>query len=677
MEYQIMKMIKSMFILFILPVIVSCFLFNGGNDGLNHPKAMFREEYIDTLIRKKEHSIGKAIHDRIIEIVDWRIEEGDYIGESHDMSYLRRYGDAIINMSLAYLLTEDESYGNEAVSRMLDALSWSDWHDEESPVGLGHSHMLVGCALTYDWCYDLLTESQKQDARHGLKSRAEEAYQGFVNEELWWHDHYIQNHMWHHTASLGIASMALMGEIEEAEAYYQTAIERLDRILTVWEEQSDGANHEGQSYQHYGIKAIVPFVFGLWKVKGINKIEGHPYFEAISKWNAFTYNEAEPDTFWVKWADFGWEDTSKSAVTGRLTAAMTGDRVGEWLARKVNTDNGTSWNERMISLEYIVYDTSIEPVETDDLGLSYHADRFDAVIWRSSWDSDATLFAMKCGPLGGKGIYDAFIAEEYPWNMEGASYALGHDHWDAGGFIIYGKNANLAPEGWGSSNSVTECSKTEFHNTILVDGNGQWMDNNYSDYFQYDPEFADHRPEIIMVEQGADYSFAIADVTQAYGDEITGFIRHALFIRPDYFIIADKLSSAADRQFEWVIHYGDGDVTNDGGWIELPGDADNGSVLGLKVVKPTSYTYNQGIHSALHNGDWADIPYIKVKRSSGDTASMRFIMVLFPASETEWLGNRPSITLQSEDDTHCTLQVSYDGDTKTITINYGMSVTID
>jgi hypothetical protein len=671
-----MKILRIIPLILFTILIVSCVLFNWGEKN-NHPKAMFTEDYIDNLLEKKEHLIGEAIYDRIIEIVDWRIGEGDYIGESHDMTYLRRYGDAIINMSLAYLITDDKSYGNEAISRMLDALSWDDWHDEESPVGLGHSHMLTGCALTYDWCYDLLTEDEIEEAREGLKIRADEAYSGFLNEELWWHDHYIQNHMWHHTGSLGIVSMALMDEIEQAEDYYETAVEKLDLILSAWREQSDGANHEGQSYQHYGIKAIVPFVYGLWKVKGVNKIEGHPYFEMISKWNAFTYNESEPETFWVKWADFAWDDTSKAAVTGRLTASMTGDRIGEWLARKVNTDNGTSWNERMISLEYIVYDTSIEPADSDSFDLSYYADSFDAVIWRSGWDSDATLFAMKCGPMGGKGIYDAFINNEYPWVDDNYSYAIGHDHWDAGGFIIYGKNANLAPEGWGSSNSVTECSKTEFHNTILVDGNGQWMDNNYTDYFQYDPEFANHRPEISYVQNGDDFNFAIADVTQAYGDEINEFTRHALFIQPDYFIIADKLISDIPHEFEWVIHYGSGDATDNSGWIELPGDSDNGSVLGLKVIEPSSYTFTSGVHSALHNGDREDMPYIKIKNSSGDVDSIRFIMVLFPASDIEWITSRPVVTLLSEDISHCSIEVSYKGDTRTITINYNSGVIID
>jgi hypothetical protein len=200
-----------------------------------------------------------------------------------------------------------------------------------------------------------------------------------------------------------------------------------------------------------------------------------------------------------------------------------------------------------------------EPADLNSLPLSHLAEGIGKVYARSSWEDDATWFRFECGDF---------------WNH--------HQHFETGNFEIY-KYEPLATESgeyenYGSNHSVNWLIRTIAHNCILVyDPEEQWKDlrdggknvygNDGGQAKKWDWVVDDlkeweskkdrfERGKILAYENSPEYLFVAGDCSKAYIQEkLQKWIRQIVFIRPDTFVIFDRVvSTKPEYEKKWVIH---------------------------------------------------------------------------------------------------------------------------
>jgi hypothetical protein len=125
---------------------------------------------------------------------------------------------------------------------------------------------------------------------------------------------------------------------------------------------------------------------------------------------------------------------------------------------------------------------------------------------------------------------------------------------DAGTILLYAHGERLIGDG-GYAKKVTA-----YRNTVLVNGigqSGEFDATNQSDWFECSDLRRDKRgPSLLRVDLGKTADYMIGDVAPAYKPEaqLTRFLRHVIYLRPDTCVIIDELAATAPSTFELWFH---------------------------------------------------------------------------------------------------------------------------
>jgi hypothetical protein len=174
-------------------------------------------------------------------------------------------------------------------------------------------------------------------------------------------------------------------------------------------------------------------------------------------------------------------------------------------------------------MSYLWATPSVAPINPTTLPSWKLFPRKGIFTWRSSWDNDATYFSLKSG-----------------------SYFGGHEHPDAGHFIVHRSGVPYITD-----HGYSYLKKSDEHNLVLIDGadqyggGSQWMGS-------VDPS---HWAKVESVLASADYFDLISDPTamvnstalQSWKREVVGF-------HPDFFIVRDMLSASTPVNMTWLLH---------------------------------------------------------------------------------------------------------------------------
>jgi hypothetical protein len=552
-----------------------------------------------------------------------------------DLGTYRDYGNQLIPLAFACVISGDADYCDLARTYLLTYAAWEQW-GENNWRDLGHAHMLLGNAIAYDWLYDVLTPAERQTVRESLAAWAgkmheasSEPYQSSWSN--WWGKSYVQNHHWINHSSLGMAGLALLGEDDRAQTWIDQASSRMSRVQYILNGIEDGSWHESIPYQNYALTLSLPFMVNLRKIQGTD-ILPHAYLRNYPYWRL--YNHIPDSTqFILAYGDFEWSWSNGHCPQNvlRFIASEYGDRYAEWMAQQIISadDRYTSvWSAPWYVFEFLYYDPTITPQSPVDLEKTRVFPDLKGVVWRIGWSEDDLIFGLKTGAYGGRFAFDTFTQEIYPWEPPcadtGCQLNTGHDHDDSNGFYIHRAGQWLAPESEGHLRSATA-----LHNTLLIDGQGQYRPLDWSD-----PEdFIGSDGFLEATANTPNFDYVAADATRRYKD-ITGLediTRHVVFIRPDYFLMLDNLAADAPHQYDWVCHFGES-VSVEGDWVR--GDAGDGQVLGVGVVAPQPFT------TATGNDGY---PYVHVQPSL-PVDDARFLHILYPTEDASW-NAKPTVTI--------------------------------
>jgi hypothetical protein len=606
-----------------------------------HPRLFFEAADLPPL-RYNRNEAYREIWQPIIRYTDSQlgITPPAIVSAETTLEKFRNYGDQLIPLAFACTLTERDDHCELARSYLLAYATWDHWGDDGRR-GLGLAHMLMGNAIAYDWLYSRLSPPERQIIGGNLAKWAHRMYEASATDrynsdwENWWRKSYMQNHYWTTHAALGLAGLALLDEHDEARLWVEHATQKLARGRDFLNGIGDGSWHESIGYQGLILSTSLPFLVSLRNVTGTD-ILPHDYLRNYPYWMLYNQLTGTNQTIFSH-GNFEWSWFGVKTHYFRFVAGEYANGHAEWLAQQYAEAYRRQpgyWSSPWYVFEYLFYDPDVAATPPTNLPKSRVFPDLSGVIWRTGWEADALVFALKTGAYGGRFAFDRFVNEEYPWEApcrsSGCQFNFAHNHDDTNGFYIYNAGEWLAPETVGVGK--TEAS---FHNTVLIDGQGQFRPAN-DDYPQRPEEVANTDGFLEMTSSTPNFDYLAADATQRYRhiDDIENVTRHVLFVRPDYFVMLDNLAAGEPHQFDWVSHFGQS-VTVEGNWIR--GDAGNEQILGVGVISPELFETTIG-----DDGQ----PYVHL-RPATPVDRMRFINILHPTNTAEWQ-TRPAFRLLAD-----------------------------
>lgn len=188
------------------------------SDVLPHPRLFFTREELP-LLRDRAATTHSAIWQSILEYVDSEVgtrppSAAPVFGTEEQF---RVFGSQVIPFAFACVISTEDKYCNLTRDYLLTYAQWQQW-DEPGRRDLGMAHMLIGNALAYDWIHDYLSTDEQRIIRdslsrwsHRMHQASADGYQ--TNWTNWWALSYIQNHFATNHAALGIAGLALLGDV--------------------------------------------------------------------------------------------------------------------------------------------------------------------------------------------------------------------------------------------------------------------------------------------------------------------------------------------------------------------------------------------------------------------------------------------------------------------------------
>ena len=500
-----------------------------------------------------------------------RMYEGEILSKAPPPTSITYMGMAAANLSLAYLLTEQDHYLEEAKRWIFTAVDYDVWgYGFLVDVDLSASWLLFGLGLSYDWLKDHLTPEERSKFLNKLILQGNKIFNyGEANKGNCWSTDFWQNHNWINYSGLLTTAYAIRGEHSGAEHWISVIKNNFEKVFDYLPE--DGSNYEGTVYWRYAMNSF------LTAADLIRKDGGPNYFETDFLKNTFYYRLYQSAPNWEENINFG--DThdrrsSHSICSYYKFASEHDNGYAQWLGELVRTKFlfREAYQSKVFPgilpeafLELIWYNPAIVPQSPDNLPLTKYFPDLGLVVMRSGWETDATHLSFKSSPPGGHKQWKLSweLNKKNGWRTR----SLTHYHVDFNHFILLHKGAPLViDEGYNRT------SRAEIHNLITVDGTGCvgekiWEEGDLSDPVLFDlnckgihnvwrdvPESAIAEIEAFSNEDG--YIYAIGESSRMYYPEmkLTRNARHIINSQCGYFILLDELESKLEHTYTWRIH---------------------------------------------------------------------------------------------------------------------------
>ena len=500
-----------------------------------------------------------------------RLYEKETLSKEHPPTSITYMGMAAANLSLAYILTEQDHYLQEAKRWIFTAVGYDVWgYGFLVDVDLSASWLLNGLGLSYDWLKDHLTEEERTTFLNKLILQGNKIFNyGEENKGNCWSTDYWQNHNWINYSGLLTTAYAIRSEYQGTEKWISTIRDNFEKVFQYLPE--DGSNYEGTVYWRYAMNSF------LTAADLIRKDGGPNYFDTEFLKNTFYYRLYQSAPNWEENVNFGDAHdrrSSHSICAYYKFASEHNNGYAQWLGELVRTKFlfREAYQSKVFPgilpeafLELIWYNPSIQQQSPDNLPLTKYFPDLGLVVMRSSWDTDATHLSFKSSPPGGHKQWK--LSWELDKKNGWRTRSLTHYHVDFNHFILLHKGAALAiDEGYNRT------SRAEIHNLITVDGTGCvgekiWEKGDLSDPVLFDlnckgihnvwkevPENAIAKIEAFSEEDG--YIYAIGESSQLYYPEmeLTRNARHIINSHCGYFILLDELESKLEHTYTWHMH---------------------------------------------------------------------------------------------------------------------------
>jgi len=420
----------------------------------------------------------------------------------------------------------------------------------------GAARLLRAISVAFDWCYNGLTEDDRQKMGKLMVELAGTLYGTYRNVDY-------SNQLYVLQGDLVYPAVALQGEegFEDAARKYMRdygSLLKRNMLRTTNQVGSGGGWHEGVSYASFLAERFIPQL-ECWRVAtGEDLFCDSDFCRHLPAFLVYTRVPGEKYMVPVNDAIYRmrWSGATEGAVMPLLVA-----RYRDPLAAYVHQEAGKvgsqfQWPYLMWSEEHV------EPESPEKLSLPL-ARHFRGLGWaamRSDWSDTATYALFKSSP-----------------------YYNSHQHWDDNSFYIY-KRGELAIDPLGAKKTAA----TGFHNTLLIGGSQREHSSDQRMRFcQTEPGSTFDRGRIIAFRHRKHYMYVRGDASNAY-PEAKLFTRDFLFVRPGCFVVLDSVwTRKPDTELKWLIHSESAPENREGGGFSI--GAGKGKLL-VKTMLPSDAT---------------------------------------------------------------------------------------
>ncbi|WP_258103481.1 heparin/heparin-sulfate lyase HepB [Marinoscillum sp. MHG1-6] len=534
-----------------------------------HPRLYLREEHIPDLKSRLKNEKLKPIWDELV-----AMSEQDDV----DKNSAKTWREMVIQKgttvrselnAIKYLTTQNKKYGRQAITEMLQKLKDSDWPDaQDASRAIGRN--MVSGAMVYDWCYDLMTDKEKQAYITEFVRMAKTLECGYppVKQSS------VTGHSseWMIMRDLLSTSIAIYDEFPEM--YQLTAKRFFGEHLPVrnWFYPAH-TYHQGMAYDNVRFSADL---YPLWI---LDRMGAGNVFNTAQQFIPYHwFYMRRPDGQLLASGDQNYSRGRMKTIPriGFLAGSYYKDEYifNEYLLRP-NIDG------RDKIFEFLWLDTEMKGKDHTDLPLSkYFGSPFGWMVARTGWGDNAVIAEMKIN--------------EYNFSN--------HQHQDAGAFQIYYKGplaidagmyqgSSGDNKGYNSPHNKNYFKRTIAHNSLLIyDPDEVFESANYGGAHQ--TPFADNdggqrlpgdkwgppkdldellntnfkTGEILAQgfgpdDQTPDYTYLKGDITEAYSEKVEQVRRSFVFLNlkndsiPAAMLVYDKVVSA-DPSFKkfWLLH---------------------------------------------------------------------------------------------------------------------------
>jgi hypothetical protein len=531
-------------------------------------KYLLINENIEKL-RNEKLTVRKAQLTRLLE--QCKGYESQKLTKEHPPTSITYMGMAAANLSLAYLLTEQEQYLTEAKRWLFTGCGYECWgYGFLVDVDLSASWLLFGYGLAYNWIGEFLSPDEKKMVLDKLILQGNKIYNyGEENRGNCWSTDYWQNHNWINYAGLLTTAYAIEKEYDGAKTWIETIADNFDKVFHWMPE--DGSDYEGTGYWRYAIN------FLLTAADLIKENEGIDYFKSPFIQNSFYFRLYQTAPNWeenVNFSDVHDRKSSHSISAYYKIASEYNNGYAQWIGNLVKEKFlfREAYQSKIFPgimpeafLEYIWYNETIQAKEPMDLPLTRYFEDLGLVVIRSSWEKDAIHFSIKASAPGGNTQW------EKSWELDTKNgwrtRSLTHYHVDFNSFILMAHDSPLAID-----EGFHRTSRAKVHNMITVDDTGCVGEKIWESGTLEDPElfdlnckgiynvWRDVKKEAIasvedyMSEKG--YTYCRLESSKLYYPEmaLNRNARQVFYSEMGYFIMLDELESDLAHQYTWRLH---------------------------------------------------------------------------------------------------------------------------
>ncbi|MFO7957430.1 MAG: DUF4962 domain-containing protein [Candidatus Brocadiia bacterium] len=518
--------------------------------------------------------------------------------------------------AFAYAVTGEERYADRAKAEAFAALDLPKWHhgyEWNLGLDLPSSHATVTCCLVYDWCYDALTEEEREKFRQGILEKGVRIYLESVEEnDEWWRRSPGSNWCGVCNGAGGIAGLTLYDECEETKRAVEHAWDNVRWFLRQVI-QEDGGGHEGVMYWRYGVRFSCLLATAAERFFG----DDDGIFEEITEkltgyWDIYmqgpdlryaNFNNMNGHTFAGL---YGFEPRDVEGGPHAYLAALFesrvpgGDELLLWGAD--NGSEGVGWQG--VSPFYFLWRREAPPA-----GLRPRLD--DAALFRGAghaiFHSKNLWFAYQGGKVNDHG----------------------HSNKDLGSFVLVCDGERLVHDpGYGAGDAAD-------HSTIVVPGEQQ-------------PRGA--RARYLRFGSGDGFHYLASDLSDVY-QSLRRWVRHAVMVRGRYLVLLDDIVTDGVKP-EWRLQ------------SRLPADADGdgatvrGANTHLHVCCASPADAELAARPVAIEMKNHEVPFHTVTLEPGEPAEeCLFACVLYPVSpgskppEVSFRSGRLTVTRDGHEDT--------------------------
>ncbi|MEW6358876.1 MAG: DUF4962 domain-containing protein [Planctomycetota bacterium] len=427
-------------------------------------------------------------------------------------------------LALLYLLTGEAEWADEAKRRALimAALDPNGFTSEEVS-DFANAEIAQALGFVYDYMPDRLSDAEKQTIRKAIVRRVGGPMAKYMDKmEL----SPFGAHAWQHVIrDLTAAALAVYGDAPEASAWIEWAV-KMFVAMYPWYGEGDGGSAEGAGY-HRGTDMLTSLMTArLVEAATGTDLTQNPWFRNNPWFILYAHPPGGP------MSAFGDNNAGTAPPDGSeklaclLEAARYQNGFAQAYADPIDGGKPTGLHSFLL-----LFWGPLKPPKPQPLAQLPMARLFPAT---------GVVYCHSAFANPAENLFFEFRSSFY------GSY--NHAHADQNSFNLFAYGDKLIVDtgyyiGYGDEHHYGWTVKSRAHNTILVGG------------VEQGPRNADAFGQITRFEDKPDYTYFVGSCPDAYLDvEVDCFDRHVLWLKPDVYIIVDKLETPDPQKFQWLLH---------------------------------------------------------------------------------------------------------------------------